>query len=55
MRPFTNEPPLSARPCSATSTTTFADRLAASIAGLMNITLPVKARPGSASVVNSST
>ena len=37
-----------------TSATTLAERLASSTAGLMNMTLPVKVRPGTASVVNSS-
>ena len=37
-----------------TSAMTLAERLASSTAGLMNITLPVNVRPGTASVVNSS-
>ena len=52
-RPFTNAPPLSAPSVFATSAITFTERLAGSSAGLMNITLPVKARPGTVSVVNS--
>ena len=46
-------PPLSAPSRLTTSATTRADRLASSISGLMNITLPVNVRPGSASAANS--
>ena len=54
MRPLTKRPPFSAPSAFGTSATTLAERLASSTAGLMNMTLPVKVRPGTASVVNSS-
>ena len=54
IRPFAKAPSLRAPSEFATSTITFADRLAASMAGLMNMTFPVNMRPGSVSDEKSS-
>ena len=53
-RPLTKSPPRSEPSSLRTSAVRRTERLAASTVGLMNITAPVKLRPGTPSVVNSS-